>query len=1705
MSETPEAIKFHDFLETWNEAPSIGSEDIVGAILPLFEQVVHRHSDGQVAPLHQVDKIFVQNSHLYFPNSEVQKISRSGAVTNRQPKDQQAIQVVEEVSIVSDDSDELSITDISVSDSNNDKPQYLTNYRSWEVEAGHHDELTDIFGLGMLMASLATGLDFTDREQLETFVRNRNDLQRLNSRLHPVLCRAIERMTVLERFDRAQDLPTLILTLENHRQIGSDFEETLNAPIAESEDPKTTLLKRLRARLYDTSRRNRLVYHRPIAGELNLTETSVPLVINLGAIREADLFTAKSEAMKRLIAGKEIVLGDYLRFEEMLFAPSALGKLRADAARDEREFGSSPLRLVPVMLHWYDLKNAPDVAISSPLLLMSVTLKRRKGVRDAFTLSCNTTEVEVNPALSYVLEQLYGIKLPTTIDIADPEALPELHRILKSQIIATEPGVTLNYSDKPKMRLLHRKVRRRLDTFNKRRRTAVSTLARNREGLRYSYNRPGYDPFGVKLFQEYVSPAEAPLRDMTGRPLPRLFNRTAMVAAATEKDAKFLQHVEETTGRFDWSFNLCSVMLANFNYRKMSLVRDYNDLLKDTSRLGEIFDLVFGSNPRPIDPVPPVVPPEKRYMVMPSDPTQNNAVLRSRTGQNYVIQGPPGTGKSQTITNLIAEYLGRKKRVLFVCEKRAALDVVHNRLRGTGLGAMSALFHDSQGNRREFIADLATQYNNWMETAPADSETSIERDRQVEFERIVQARADIRLLTNTMTTKIHGGDMQIISVLSRALQNPLSESQVTPHQAEMLPSLKDWTENRDNVQRALAGIRRSTGAQSLVSRAERHVAQGLWADDDLVGTVEATLAAIAPRLGQLAAAPVVAGSSTARMADAIAQVRLAARLVPAAETGQLQIFSPQSPANNRFRAERRKLGLLAEKTKEARAESWEWNNPLTAMETENALRVAEVHEGRFLRILSGVWRRTRADVMERIQLQTGATPPSITALLTGLQAVHLAEQAEKDAAQNLAIEAGFNDFSLLADLVDEMATGSPREGNACLPLLEKIKTEPEQAASTILALAAFAPLVEQLLQDTDGILTDLTEIHLSDLPETVTALQNSGSVLRSLQPVLSPLATAPAPVWHTLTHLTLGSEQIEAAVTDIALKRSFDAVPGLDHIDAAALATARNQILLSNKKLVMLNAKLLQARAHNGFRENVAFSNTPTRDLDHVQRQKKTDLNKARRALEHEFGKTRAYRSPRELLSGPARPVLLDLKPVWLMSPLSVADVLPLDTEFFDVVIFDEASQILVEDALPTFVRAPQTIVVGDDKQLPPTDFFNSSSGNEDFDEDDTNYDFELSQESFLTLSAEKMSSTMLGWHYRSRSEELISFSNAAFYGNRLLTVPAPDQLTDHAPIHVADVTLPPLAPAQWMERPISFHMIEEGIYSERRNSTEATYIAHCVRDLLALDSGKTIGIVAFSQAQQQEIEAALEQLASNDPLFSEQLDMAQEKEEDGEFTGLFVKNLENVQGDERDVIFLSICYAPGHNGKMRMNFGPINKMGGEKRLNVIFSRARENMVVVSSIQAEQITNDYNTGARTLKAFLTFAESISQGREEAAKRALNMIMPISAQGKETDAAASISGLAENLRKAGFDVREGLGMSGFKIDLALKPRGAASYKLAVLIDTSARYTANNVESTWIEQAGILKEFGWEVMTIPLKDIWRAAESVQKAILACFPKD
>ena len=419
-------------------------------------------------------------------------------------------------------------------------------------------------------------------------------------------------------------------------------------------------------------------------------------------------------------------------------------------------------------------------------------------------------------------------------------------------------------------------------------------------------------------------------------------------------------------------------------------------------------------------------------------------------------------------------------------------------------------------------------------------------------------------------------------------------------------------------------------------------------------------------------------------------------------------------------------------------------------------------------------------------------------------------------------------------------------------------------------------------------------------------------------------------------------------------------------------------------------------------------------------------------------------------------PALLPkLCPVMLMSPLSVAQYIDIDGPKFDLVVFDEASQMPTSEAVGAICRGKAVIVVGDSKQMPPTSFF--SANTTDDDEADMD-DLESILDDCISLS---MPSRYLGWHYRSKHESLIAFSNQNYYDGRLTTFPSADDMVPHVTLqHV------------------------EGFYDfgkTRTNRAEAEAIVAETLQRLQNEPARSIGIVAFSKTQSDLIEDLLsEALAQHPDLEQQDLD-AEEP--------LFIKNLENVQGDERDVILFSVGYGPDKDGKLSMNFGPLNKVGGERRLNVAVSRARYEMKIFSTLRPEQIDErrTHAEGVLGLKQFLRFAEHGTS------------MLSASSQSTENHSLI-VEQIAEALRRKGYEVKTSIGSSALRVDLAIiDPLHSDRYALGIICDGAGYYQLKTERDREVVQPAVLKMLGWHLMHVWTTEWLRCPESVIEHII------
>lgn len=1726
-------INFIDYVRQISSGECLKTDDILSIIIPLFRQVQKTHENGYVAPLDNINEVKFSLGQLWYEEGKASEPKKQFSEINKiDKKESKTFEVVGGSCMTSDegnDSFKVEHSNLLIKDEAINKPVYLPNYLCWEHKIDHHDELTDIFSLGLILASLSCGLDFSDVEDLQIFVSNRENLFRINPELNPVVAKAIMRMTELSRHKRSQDLDSIINNLEKYREQDFDYEFDISKiegfHKAELKDKRQIIQSRLRDRLFEISKRNRLIYFKPSLQSLNMTEASIPILLDYKHIRPQQIFFWYDDISRQIIQKNNINLNSFLRFEDIPFISSSLNNIRLSNLKDKAEFGFSQLRLVICFLKWYNLKEEPDIRIESPLLLLPVELLKKKGIRDIFTMQPLTDEAEVNPALRYYLNKLYGLNLPETVDLSEV-TLQKFYEVLKEQIQASEPGITFNLIDKPRIEIIYTKAKKRVEQYRKKLRLSAASFL-NFDNIDYSYDKNNFRPLGLQLFLRKIKPSPSQLSSMIGdsdEPKPKFSSPKSFVnlfdnlmpkkedKSSEDENVKEKQMYTLSDSSFGnpyiWEFDLCSITLGNFNYRKMTLVRDYYTLIEN-AKPNQPFDSIFLMNPdasRFETPTKPdIIPVNELYPIVRSDPTQISAILKARTNKSYIIQGPPGTGKSQTITNLIGDYVARNKRVLFVCEKRAAIDVVFHRLKQQKLDELCCLIHDSQKDKREFIQDLKNTYEKYLKNPEP-----ISRYENARNEILAAIDKELNIL-KTFTQCMKNAYPQIGIELRKLYNRLINLKDILPNisaiDAENLPQYSLWNEH-GNIVNKLANILKEIGQEPIfASHPIKHLNKEIINAEKPLQSISEYLINVNKYLEKL----MNNYSEIAILKEIPEQMKYFSelskyvhKLLPLAEKNLIQILKMSSDEAKTFSEFLKNHKKLIQELEEIKCHTQFWKDKMSPEELPEALELARRLEKSYIKILRPSYWNLRKNLKRRFNFSLFSVMPRWTWILERLDAEYKTQSAIDKLNSESSEQLGIDNIAEFNELLNETKAFCKSLSPEIEKLHKRILKE-DSPSSIFNSLKSFIENYDTLEETLKKFLVSHLEFNFLQLHDVLKAIEDNLNFLPDFIPILKELYALPENFYEPIRNFNFTPEQFEAAIG----KCSLDNLYRFEH----ALAKFNHSLLYEHlKKFEDLfeqyrqsNAELICARVKHKFVSSHSLIAKPATQLTQEEKEIKKKYSSGCRELEHEFNKTMRYKSIRSLADEETGVVIRDLKPVWVMSPLSISDTLPIDNKDFDVVIFDEASQIPLEEAIPAIYRAEQVIVVGDEMQLPPTTFFMSKETEDEeliIEDEGELIEFDMDTDSFLTQTAKNLPATMLGWHYRSRYESLISFSNCSFYDGNLLTIPEKNIWRQGGEIIVTN-------PEQALEnfhhilnRSISYHFIQNGLYEpkKRRNKAEAEYIAYLVRELLKQNIDKSIGIVAFSEAQQEEIENAIETIAKRDSDFANLLEKESEKEKDDQFCGLFIKNLENVQGDERDIIILSVCYGFDKNHKMLMNFGPINKSGGEKRLNVVFSRAKYHMVVVSSIKYNNITNEYNHGANCLRNYLRYSEAISKGDLQTAETILYTIKPekkIVRDKMETDAA--VEKIKQKLEELGYIVERNIGQSDFRCDLAVRCKNDDCYKLGIMVDTADFYKNTDLIESYILKPQVLRLFGWKTVLVLAKDFYHNPDAVIKYLV------
>lgn len=577
MTDINNQSGFFDLLSIVKDHGQISSPDFVAYTIPLLEKAAELHENKKVMHLLSSDHICYYDGKLdycgeplaimYATQPLFVKPEEHGALefvsAIRSNMDFETSTITFETSLINKDDEELT------------KPAYLLGYKSWEMELGHCDPLTDTFLLGLYLASLAYGLNFNEKTDLARFVQNRKSLYLLNKNLHPTIHNVIFELTEIYREDRTRSIEEAIIKLKNYRVYNPehyvDLTNTEGFRNQDISERSNWILSRLKNRLFDISRRNKLLYFSDKKSFLNLSISSVPLLLDHNNIREEDIIFWNDGIKEKLIKKQKLILTNYLDIKNNRFISPALNEIRLNARKNKNEFGFNTMRVIVAFLHWYNFKDNPDEMITSPLLMLPAEVDRKKGLNDRFELSIEDSEALVNPVLSYYLKDLYNIELPDFVDLSTT-SIEDFIQNIKQQIAEGGTGITLEWRKKPRLQLIHSIAKKNFSLKNKRLNNRGRGL--HLKSFNYSYATGSFQPLGLQIFESRIKRKNNALEYIINEDL----TPNESQAVGEKLRTMYTTHEEGDINPTIWQVDTCNMTIGNFNYRKMSLVRDYNQI-----------------------------------------------------------------------------------------------------------------------------------------------------------------------------------------------------------------------------------------------------------------------------------------------------------------------------------------------------------------------------------------------------------------------------------------------------------------------------------------------------------------------------------------------------------------------------------------------------------------------------------------------------------------------------------------------------------------------------------------------------------------------------------------------------------------------------------------------------------------------------------------------------------------------------------------------------------------------------------------------------------------------------------------------------------------------------------------------------------------------------------------------------------------------
>lgn len=1068
--------------------------------------------------------------------------------------------------------------------------------------------------------------------------------------------------------------------------------------------------------------------------------------------------------------------------------------------------------------------------------------------------------------------------------------------------------------------------------------------------------------FGVKLTQDDLIPL------LQGDDEGEVFDPTPVYDRLSERCA----HVR--------GFQVRNVaVLGNFAFQKMAMVNDLrergedlvaNDIIAALAGDGDARKQVGARN---IDPDPREfdrTPPQDEFLILDADSSQQKAIAAVLKGQSAVVHGPPGTGKSQTIANLIASLAVQGRRILFVAEKRAALEVVKKRLKHVGLEHIAIDMHGADVSPKLILEQVGMALEAVRTSTPVDCEEL--------HRRFVERRDRLNRHVERLHRKHEPGGHSVYELQGRILK--------------LLREVKSTTRWRGVELRMIAEagpqnvrdlFKEARGFASLFSRTDSSLWTGAKLSDgtgvqkavDLAGRLASQTfpefdAALTALLETTQFRPPTTVKETRRMFVLLASVQRT-----------LSLYSGELYAQNLQKL----LGDLKPGCSSVLAAVWAW-------------------------CTSGAFRQARKQVLA---LRTAGKGPlrDLHAELSAAEADRL-QWAEWSGRKTLpqhipAFHKHQQKFELLSVEVKELESFAPKKDLQAIPLDELRR------------------YVEALSKDS------LTPHKLPKLWEIEHSLEKAGAgklitEIRSAKPEPDK--------WEVVFDHAWFSSCLDAALLEDPDIAGFN---GRTH----------DSFVQEFKELDKERIRIAAARVRRAYAERAIAEMNAHPEQEYLVR---AEAQKKRRLL------------PLRKLFAQAHEVLTAVCPCWMASPLSVSQLLD-GRQGFDVVIFDEASQVLPEDAVPAILRASHLVVAGDSHQLPPTTFFAAGDDNELMEEEEASATEGF--ESLLDTANAFVPSCYLSWHYRSRDESLISFSNHHIYGDRLVTFPGPGG--------------PPVVRHVLVNQPPGVDGQEES------SAPEVKKVVQLVLEHAEKRPNETLGVIAMGIRHADRVQRGLDEALEERPDLDRFFDPGAEER-------FFVKNLERVQGDERDAIILTVGYGKDRGGNLPFRFGPLLSKGGQRRLNVAVTRARQRMTLVSSFSHLDMNPERvkpGTGVELLRFYLLYATAEGKRLSDAAPTGFPL--------NEFEAE-----VYDVLQSKGIPLIPQMGASRFRIDLVARhPKEPGRFVLAIECDGASYHSSPTARDRDRLRQQQLENLDWRFHRIWSTDwFMRKEEEIERTLAA-----